>query len=266
MWPSPPRPTMPTRWPGPTSQCRSGEYVVMPAQSSGADRRGRACPTPAARTARPPRSGSSTRRRSSARCGFGAVVGQGEGVLAVLLQTLAAVGAVAAGIHHAADAGQVAGGLNPFTSSPTSVTRPTISCPGTIGNRPRPTRSGPGAGRNGTRRSRGSRSAHRWGRARAARRERGQRGVSRAAEKPSDIAGHLRGAGRGRARYAVTIIHSFWCVQYRCASSSAIRRASASFLLRAPSSRRSCEYVLEMTMHLPHPVLELGPLILQQRP
>eukprot|EP01139_Manchomonas_bermudensis_P005045 Amastigsp_a174578_1363.p2 type:complete len:167 gc:universal Amastigsp_a174578_1363:187-687(+) len=36
MWPRPPRPTMPTRMPGPTFQWRSGEYIVMPAQSSGA--------------------------------------------------------------------------------------------------------------------------------------------------------------------------------------------------------------------------------------
>ena len=36
MWPSPPRPTTPTRWPGPTCQWRSGEYVVIPAQSRGA--------------------------------------------------------------------------------------------------------------------------------------------------------------------------------------------------------------------------------------
>src|SRR5258708_35927233 len=36
MCPSPPRPTTPTFCPLPTFQCRSGEYVVMPAQSSGA--------------------------------------------------------------------------------------------------------------------------------------------------------------------------------------------------------------------------------------
>jgi H+-translocating NAD(P) transhydrogenase subunit beta len=35
-WPKPPKPTTPTFWPGPTFQCRNGEYVVMPAQSSGA--------------------------------------------------------------------------------------------------------------------------------------------------------------------------------------------------------------------------------------
>ena len=36
MWPSPPSPTTPTFCPLPTFQWRSGEYVVMPAQSSGA--------------------------------------------------------------------------------------------------------------------------------------------------------------------------------------------------------------------------------------
>ena len=36
MWPSPPKPTTPTFWPGPTFQRRSGENVVMPAHSSGA--------------------------------------------------------------------------------------------------------------------------------------------------------------------------------------------------------------------------------------
>ena len=34
--PSPPMPTTPTRLPGPTFQWRSGEKVVIPAQSSGA--------------------------------------------------------------------------------------------------------------------------------------------------------------------------------------------------------------------------------------
>ena len=36
MWPSPPRPTTPTFLPLVTPQWRSGEYVVIPAQSSGA--------------------------------------------------------------------------------------------------------------------------------------------------------------------------------------------------------------------------------------
>jgi hypothetical protein len=36
MCPSPPRPTTATRLPGPAPQRRSGEYVVMPAHSSGA--------------------------------------------------------------------------------------------------------------------------------------------------------------------------------------------------------------------------------------
>src|SRR5437867_8516330 len=36
MWPSPPRPTMPTFLPLVTPQCCMGEYVVMPAQSKGA--------------------------------------------------------------------------------------------------------------------------------------------------------------------------------------------------------------------------------------
>src|SRR5262245_47669607 len=36
MCPSPPSPTTPTFCPLPTFQCRSGEYVVIPAQSSGA--------------------------------------------------------------------------------------------------------------------------------------------------------------------------------------------------------------------------------------
>ena len=36
MWPNPPRPMMATFWSLPTFQWRSGEYVVMPAHSSGA--------------------------------------------------------------------------------------------------------------------------------------------------------------------------------------------------------------------------------------
>src|SRR5439155_26345683 len=36
MWPSPPRPTTPTFLPLPTPQWRIGEYVVIPAQRSGA--------------------------------------------------------------------------------------------------------------------------------------------------------------------------------------------------------------------------------------
>ena len=36
MWPRPPRPTTPTTSPSSTSKWRSGEKVVMPAQSSGA--------------------------------------------------------------------------------------------------------------------------------------------------------------------------------------------------------------------------------------
>ena len=38
MCPSPPRPTTPRRVPGPVFQRFNGEYVVMPAQSSGATR------------------------------------------------------------------------------------------------------------------------------------------------------------------------------------------------------------------------------------
>ena len=34
--PSPPKPRMATRWPGPAPQRRSGEYTVMPAHISGA--------------------------------------------------------------------------------------------------------------------------------------------------------------------------------------------------------------------------------------
>jgi hypothetical protein len=45
----------------------------------------------------------------AAQNGVGAIVGEGEVVLAVLLEPLAAIGAVAAGIDHAAHAGQVAG-------------------------------------------------------------------------------------------------------------------------------------------------------------
>ena len=36
MWPRPPSPTTPTRWPAESSQCCIGENVVMPAQRSGA--------------------------------------------------------------------------------------------------------------------------------------------------------------------------------------------------------------------------------------
>src|SRR5207253_7806924 len=36
IWPNPPRPTTPTFFPLPTPQWRMGEYVVIPAQSSGA--------------------------------------------------------------------------------------------------------------------------------------------------------------------------------------------------------------------------------------
>ena len=36
MWPSPPRPMIPTRLPGPASHSRRGEYVVIPAHRSGA--------------------------------------------------------------------------------------------------------------------------------------------------------------------------------------------------------------------------------------
>ena len=36
MWPSPPSPTTPTRFPLAAPQCLSGEYMVIPAHSSGA--------------------------------------------------------------------------------------------------------------------------------------------------------------------------------------------------------------------------------------
>ena len=108
MWPSPPRPTTATFLPGPAPQRRSGEYVVMPAHSSGAAAAG-SMPS----GTREDEVGVDDDVGGVAALGGGAVaVGAGVGgdhaVEAVLLVAVAAVGALAAGVDHAADADAVA--------------------------------------------------------------------------------------------------------------------------------------------------------------
>jgi len=101
----------------PTFQWRSGEYVVMPAQSSGATAARSRLAGTSARSFRPRRFALNTRHSHAAQVRVRTVVGECGADLAVIFQPALTALTLAAGVDQAADSSQIAF-LNLLTCAP----------------------------------------------------------------------------------------------------------------------------------------------------